>query len=214
MLSVLFVSLFALLFGLAFCFVGYRLFLVLLPIWGFFAGFWLGAQATMLLFGGGFLATTTGFVVGFVVGLIGAVLSYLFYMLGVALISAGFGWALGAGIMAALGFDSGILTFVVALVLALVMVFLVLGLNVQKYVIIAITAIGGANAIILAPLLLFGRISLESLSGAGNSIAPIVQDSWFWLIAWLIVAVAGIVVQIRANRTYEFSREQYIEAWG
>jgi len=42
----------------------------------------------------------------------------------------------------------------------------------------------------------------------------VLQDSWFWLIAWLVIAIAGIVVQIRTNRSYTYSREQYIEDWG
>ena len=37
---------------------------MLLPIWGFFAGFWLGAQTITWVLGEGFLATTTGWVVG------------------------------------------------------------------------------------------------------------------------------------------------------
>jgi len=41
----------ALLMGLVICFGGYRLFLVLLPIWGFFFGFALGAQTIQALFG-------------------------------------------------------------------------------------------------------------------------------------------------------------------
>ncbi|HXV99986.1 MAG TPA: DUF4203 domain-containing protein [Anaerolineae bacterium] len=214
MLSVLFVALFALIVGLAFCFAGYRVFLVMLPIWGFFAGFWLGAEATSLLLGTGFLATTTGWVIGFVVGLLGAVLSYLFYMLGVGLLAAAFGWAMGAGLMSALGFDPGLLTTLVGIIAALVMAALVVLLNIQKYVIIAITAIGGANAIVLAGLLLFGRVSLEGLRGAGNAIVPILQDSWFWLVIWLVLAAAGLVVQIMLNRTYVFDREQYQEGWG
>ena len=70
MLATITLALFAVLLGVAFCFAGYRFFLVMLPIWGFFAGFWLGAQTTVLLFGDGFLATTTGWVVGFVAGII------------------------------------------------------------------------------------------------------------------------------------------------
>jgi hypothetical protein len=208
------VALFALIFGLAFCFAGYRVFLVMLPIWGFFAGFWLGAEATSLLLGTGFLATTTGWVIGFVVGLLGAVLSYLFYMLGVGLLAAAFGWAMGAGFMNALGFDPGLLTAMVGIITALVMAGLVVLLNIQKYVIIAITAIGGANAIVLSGLLLFGRVSLEELRGAGNAIAPILQDSWFWLVIWLALGAAGLIVQIMTNRTYVFDREQYQEGWG
>jgi hypothetical protein len=208
------VALFALIFGLAFCFAGYRVFLVMLPIWGFFAGFWLGAEATSLLLGTGFLAATTGWVIGFVVGLLGAVLSYLFYMLGVGLLAAAFGWAMGAGFMNALGFDPGLLTAMVGIIAALMMAGLVVLLNIQKYVIIAITAIGGANAIVLSGLLLFGRVSLEELRGAGNAIAPILQDSWFWLVIWLALGAAGLIVQIMTNRTYVFDREQYQEGWG
>jgi hypothetical protein len=50
-LAVFLAALFALLLGLALCFGGYRFFLVMLPIFGFFAGFWLGAEATTLIFG-------------------------------------------------------------------------------------------------------------------------------------------------------------------
>ena len=55
--SLLCIALIALLFGLAVVFGGYRLFLVLLPIWGFFFGFFLGIQSVQALFGIGFLAT-------------------------------------------------------------------------------------------------------------------------------------------------------------
>jgi hypothetical protein len=212
--SALLVALFALIFGLAFCFGGYRVFLVMLPIWGFFAGFWLGAEATTLIFGAGFLATTTGWIVGFVVGLLGAVLSYMFYMLGIALVAAGFGWALGSGLMVAAGFSPGFITAIVGLVMGLVMVGLVVGLNLQKYVIIAITAIGGANALLLSVMLVLGRVSLDSLRTAGNAIAPILQDSWFWLIVWLVLAIAGFAVQVRSNRDYTFSRDQVAQDWG
>ncbi len=214
MLSTLFVTLFAVVLGLAFCFAGYRVFLVMLPIWGFFAGLWLGAMATSLIFGGGFLATTTGLVIGFVLGIVFALLSYLFYILGVALVAASFGAAIGTGLMALIGFDGGFFVGVVALVVAVMMAILTLVLNLQKYVIIFMTSVGGANAIVLAGLLLFGRVSLEAVRVAGNAIGPVLQDSWFWAIIWLVLTVAGIVVQIRANRSYTFSREQYAEGWG
>ena len=64
MISTLLLVVLAALLGLAFCFVGYRFFLVMLPIWGFFAGFWIGAYGTSLLLGTGFLGTTIALVVG------------------------------------------------------------------------------------------------------------------------------------------------------
>jgi hypothetical protein len=80
-------SLIGLLFGLAVAYGGYRLFLILLPIWGFFFGFGLGAQTLQAIFGVGFLSTISSWVVGLIVGLIFAVLSYLFYIVAVALLS-------------------------------------------------------------------------------------------------------------------------------
>ena len=41
----------ALIIGVLALVAGYRLFLLLLPIWGFFAGFAMGTHATALLFG-------------------------------------------------------------------------------------------------------------------------------------------------------------------
>src|SRR5512139_1861867 len=63
----------ALLFGLALCFAGYRLFLVLLPIWAFVFGFGLGAQTVQVIFGDAFLATVIGMDFGLIVWLIGLV---------------------------------------------------------------------------------------------------------------------------------------------
>ena len=214
MFQIILAALLALMLGAAFCFSGYRIFLVMLPIWGFFAGFWLGAEGTALIFGTGFLVTATGWVLGFILGLIGAVLSYLFYTVGVVIVAAGFGAALGTGLMAVIGFESGLLVAITGLVGAVVVAGLTLVFSLQKYVIIAITATGGANAMLLSGLLFFGRVSLQSLQTAGSSIKPILQDSWFWSIIWLILTVAGIVVQIRSNRTYTFSRDRYVEGWG
>ncbi|MBV9322255.1 MAG: hypothetical protein JO352_00545, partial [Chloroflexi bacterium] len=60
----------ALLFGMLLLFGGYRFFIFLLPIWGFFFGFGLGAQAVQALFGDAFLSTVTSWVVGFVIAVI------------------------------------------------------------------------------------------------------------------------------------------------
>jgi hypothetical protein len=200
--------------GAALCFVGYRFFLVMLPIWGFFAGLWLGAYTVTAIFGTGFLSTATGLVAGIVVGVICAVLSYRFYQVGVAIVAAAIGAALGSGIMTALGFDPGFLVTIVAIVSALVAVGLTLLLNLQKYVIIALSAFAGADLIVLSGLILVGRITLDQVQHSGNLLRPIIQDSWLWLIAWLVLVVAGIVVQIRANRMYAFTQEMYVEGWG
>ncbi len=214
MFQMLFGALFALLVGAAFLLWGYRIFLVLLPIWGFFAGFWLGAHGATMLFGEGFLATTTGWIVGFVVGVVLALFSYLFYALGVAIIAGVVGYAIGSGMMAAMGLTAGWVLFIVGVSVAIMVILLTLVLNLQKYVIIALTAIGGANAILLGVLLLLNRVSLTGLRGAGNAIQPVLADSWFWSIVWVVVALLGIFYQVRSNRVYRWQKEYYIESWG
>jgi hypothetical protein len=212
-MNTILIALFALVLGALFLFWGYRVFLVMLPIWGFFAGFWLGAQTTSLLFGAGFLATTTGWVVGFFIGLLFALLSYLFYLVGVALVAAAVGAALVTGFLSLFGLETGLLVFLAALVGAVVVAGLTLVFNLQKYVIIILTAVGGANSLVLSVLLLFGRVTPDDLAAAGNAIRPVLQDSWFWALVWILLAIVGIIFQFRTNRTFVFKKEHHVEGW-
>ncbi len=203
-----------LLIGLGFVFYGYRLFMVMLPIWGFFGGFWLGANALTLLFGHGFLATTTGWIVGFVVGLLVALFSYLFYFLGVAIVAGIVGYGLGVGLMGLFGLEGGILAFAVGIITALVVIVLTLGLNLQKYVVIALTSFGGGVASIVAILVMLNQLSLQTLREQGDALGAIGQVSQFWVVVALILAVVGIIWQLRSNRSYAFRKEYYVQSWG
>jgi hypothetical protein len=189
----------ALIIGALALLAGYRLFLLLLPIWGFFAGFAFGAQASAMLFGGGFLATVTGWIVGFVVGIMFALLSYLIYIVGVALLSAAFGYFLSAGLML-LFLEPGLIVTLVGLAGAVVMAFLVLAFNIQKPILEFITSFGGATAVLAGILLLLGRIPFESLGN--NPVRLVIEDSIFWMIAWLVLGFVGFAIQIASNRTY------------
>ena len=80
-------SLLIILMGLGLCFGGYRFFTILLPIWGFFAGFQFGATIFTNLFGQGFLSTVISWVIGLLVGISAAALAYLFYAAAVVLLA-------------------------------------------------------------------------------------------------------------------------------
>jgi hypothetical protein len=190
--------------------VGYRFFLLLLPIWGFVAGLWLGAETVSILLGEGFLVSVTGLVVGFVVGLIMAVLSYLFYAVGVLLLGASFGYWLAAGLMYAVGFESGFLVTVVGAITAIIFATLTVMVDVKKHLAIIMTAFGGAGGIALAILLIFGAITLEQLqAGAAAALAALIEDSVFWLLIWLALAIGGIIFQESNTREYyiEYDRQ-------
>jgi hypothetical protein len=191
----------ALLFGLAVAFFGYRLFLILLPIWAFFFGFFLGAQTLQMIFSGGFLVTITSWVVGFIVGAILAILSYLFYIVAVAIISGSFGYGVTVGILEAIGLDFGFLLWLIAIIVGVIVALVVLRFNIQKYAIILITAVGGTAIIIYTLLALFSGLPPAEILLSPVSTA--IQNSFLWFLFFILFVVAGVLVQIGANQQYE-----------
>ena len=200
-LALLCMGMIALLFGLVVTFFGYRLFLILLPVWGFFFGFFLGAQTLQALFGVGFLATVTSWAVGFIVGAIFAILSYLFYIIAVAIISGSFGYGVTVAILEGIGLDFNIILWLIGIVVGVVVALVVLRFNIQKYAIIIITAVGGTGAIIYTLLALFGDLNAAEM--LLRPVSTAIQNSFWWFLFFIVVAVAGIVFQIRTNRQFE-----------
>jgi len=195
-------GLIALLFGLVLCFAGYRLFLILLPIWGFFFGFALGAQSMQALFGEAFLATITSWVVGFIVAVVFAVLAYLFYIAAVAIISFSLGYSATIGLLTALGLPlaGGFIAWIIAVVVGVALGFVVLRFNIQKWVIEFATAFLGAGAIIGVFVILFGGPHAQLLE---NPVKFVLNNSPFWLIVFVVLGIAGFVLQVMHNRSFE-----------
>lgn len=195
------IGLLGLLIGLAFVFYGFKLFLILLPIWGFFFGFLFGAGVVTALFNDGFLATVTGWVVGFVVGIVFAVLSYLFYWFAVVFIGASVGYALGLGLLAWLGNGGGNLTgLIFGLAGAAIVAGLVVVLKVPRYLIILLTAIAGAFAAVAGIGLILNRISLTELrDGTVGAFEAVADLNWIYMAGAIILAIVGIVYQMRVT---------------
>jgi len=190
----------ALLFGTLLLLGGYRFFLFVLPIWGFFFGFGLGAESVQALFGDAFLSTVTSWIVGFVVALIFALLSYVFYFAAVALIGAALGYALGVGFMELIGINFGLLDWLVGVAVGIVVGFGVIVLNVQKLVVIAATAILGAGVIVATFLGIFGGPEAQLIQ---NPVHTALQASPLWVLAFIVLAIVGIAVQIQTTRRFE-----------
>src|SRR6188768_421264 len=119
-LDALLVGLLAVAVGLAFAFYGFRLFLILLPIWGFFIGFLFGAGFVTALFGDGFLSTALSWIVGFGFAVVFALLSYLYYWFAVIFLGGSIGYALGLSLMAWLNITGNLIVFIVAIAFAVV----------------------------------------------------------------------------------------------
>src|SRR6187455_2540636 len=91
--------------GGAMLFAGQFVLRLVLPIWGFFAGFAFGAGLFAELADESFLGTALGWVTGFIFAVILALLAYFFYAVAVVLAMAAFGYVIGAGLIVALGID-------------------------------------------------------------------------------------------------------------
>jgi Ni,Fe-hydrogenase I cytochrome b subunit len=194
----------ALLFGLALAFAGYRLFLILLPIWGFFFGFGLGAQTIMAISpNDAFLATVTSWVVGFIVAAVFAILVYLFYIAAVAIVSFSLGYSATIGLLTALGLPlaGGFIAWIIAVVVGVILAFVVLRFNIQKIVIELATAFLGAGVIVGVFLALFGGLPTSQL--IQNPVAAALKASPFWMIVFIVLGAVGLVAQIQNNRSFE-----------
>jgi hypothetical protein len=198
--QIVFASLLIILLGLALCFAGYRFFIIILPIWGFFAGFQFGASILNNLFGQGFLTTVIGWVIGLLVGIFAAVLAYLFYAAAVIVLAALVGYELGVGIMTWIGFKPGFFPFLVGLVFALAIGALAVYLRFPKLLIIILTAFGGAGAILAGFFLALGRIGLDDLKF--GEVGAIIRDNWLWGLLYLAIGAVGFAFQWRTTQTF------------
>jgi Domain of unknown function (DUF4203) len=198
----LLIGLFAIAIGLAFAFYGFRVFLVLLPIWGFFAGFVLGATAMDALFpDSGFLVEVSSWVLGFILGLVFAVLSYLYYWVAIILLGGVLGYQLTYGVFQWIGFDNAdnsILVFILALVVGAVFAVGFMLLRMPAVVVIVVTAISGAGATIAGVVIALGLVPLQELDGGIFGVYEPQDLGIVWLIAAIALAFAGAIYQTRA----------------
>jgi hypothetical protein len=213
MITTILVGIILLAFGIAFCFYGFRAFLILLPIIGFIAGFYTGAQAMQIALNEGFLSTILSIIVGLAGGVIGAFASYVFMMLGIVLVAGILGFAVTAGILNLLGVSTGCLSALVGLASAGAAVWLTWRYKLVRYVLIVITAILGADLIILSVLLFFNRISVQQIVSPLGTISPILKESPLYIIFFLVLFGAGVYVQFIASRDFNFEDIKLFERW-
>ena len=199
----------ALILGLLFCFVGYRLFRVIMALWGFLLGFFIGAQLLLSLLGSSTTATTLAWLGAVLFGLVLAMLAYALYIAAMTLLGASIGYMLGVILMASLGLgDQTVLVVIVGLILAVLFAILILALDLARLLIIANTAMGGAAAIVIGLLQLFNVIPTNF--PFVDQLSTFIKASPIWLLFWLVLALAGGVFQSQHTRRYHL--EKYVLA--
>jgi hypothetical protein len=185
---------------------GARGFFLLLPLWGFVAGFLLGAQMVAGLLGEGLLATVAGWAMGFVVGAGFALLASLWWWASIVILSATVGYIVGSGLLAAIGLDPGLLTVVAGLALGAVFAVGAIALDVPTLLVAGLTALGGAAYVIGGAYLVLGQITVEQLR---EGPLGALEGRPLALLGWLALAFVALGYQwldMRRARFEAFSR--------
>jgi hypothetical protein len=181
-------ALISIVFGAITCFYGFRIFRIVLAFVGFLIGFGVGTalvgdnQLVLQIF------------VGVIAGLIGAGIFYALYFVGVLLAGAAFGALVGTALASVLNASSS--TALILLIVGLV-VGAILALVLNKLVIVLATAFGGAGGVVQGlALLLPGVFGSAVATQSGIS----VSTSALGFVVWIVLGVAGVVVQYRQNK--------------
>ena len=175
--------------GLLACFLGYRLFRIVLG----FAGFVLGAALASSLFG---VSDTWPMLAAAIVGgLLGAAVLVAAYFVGVALVGAGLGAAVANMLFAAGDRDPQFLVVVVCAVIGAVA-----AMYLQRYFIIVGTAFGGAWTLIVGALAMIGDKAARQAAAVNDvwvvyPLDPAPGRRWVTVV-WLMLGLIGAAVQL------------------
>ena len=172
------------------CFAGYRLFKIVLGIYGFVFGAMLASSAMGV-------TNTTGMIVASIAGgVCGALLLMFAYFIGIALVGAGLGALIAHVAWGGVGTgDPPAVAVVVLSVLGAIAAMLL-----QRYVIIVATAFGGAWTVIVGGLAIAGNRGAAGAASAGAvwflyPTTPAPGQKWV-PVAWIVVGLIGTGVQL------------------
>jgi hypothetical protein len=198
----------AIVIGGVFCFWGYFAMRLVIPIWGFFAGFLLGVGATSFFDDSEFLSTVLGWVLGFFVGLLFAVLAYLFYEIAVVLAFASIGFTLSSGLMTALNIDWNWFVILAGVALGIVFGIVAVVTELPMVLLVVFSTIAGALAITAGLMLVFNAIDTKDWSS--TAVVDLIDDDWWWWVIAFALAIAGLVAQMSVITRMRWSMHQ---AW-
>jgi hypothetical protein len=205
--------------GFVVCFFGLRFWYYLLPLVGAVVGFYAGARLMQDLFGTGFLSTATSWIVGIILAVGAAIVSRLFWYVGVIVMAFTLGALLASGLLHAL-FDHpwGWVLAITALLVGCLFGAGAIVLHAPTRMVIIGSAFVGAAIMVAGVMLLVGTLTVDDLSD-GPAVAVVAAarfhgGSWLWSLAWIVLGAVGVVYQRQSVAATPLPEARWVHARG
>ncbi|HEY8812719.1 MAG TPA: DUF4203 domain-containing protein [Candidatus Dormibacteraeota bacterium] len=189
----IFIGLLTLVVGVVLCFGGHRFFRFLMVLVGITVGFILGASGVAAITRGQFLDSLWAWIVAIVVGLALGGLAIPFYAAGVAVLGGVVAYLVGSGVMIYLGYGTGTLTQAVGIVAGAMAIVLIYLFRVHRLVVLAVTALTGAGAILAGVLILLDKVAFDVPTATDPT--AVLRSTPLWLLLLVVLFLAGIGAQ-------------------
>lgn len=200
------IGILAVLVGAVFCFRGYLAMRLVISLWGAFVGLSLGAAFVSAITGDGYFGTALGWAVAIILAVVFSVLAYLYYAVAVVLTMASVGFFVGTGVMAAVGVTWNWVIILVGVVVGVGLAILTLAMDLPAMLLVVVSALGGAIAIVAGVMLLAGKIRTVDFD-TGTVTATADLQLW-WYVMFVVLLVAGIFAQTRMR-----GQERSLDRW-
>ncbi|MFT3876470.1 MAG: DUF4203 domain-containing protein [Propioniciclava sp.] len=188
------IGLVTLLIGLFFCFRGQPLVRVALTVWGALIGFSLATGLLSSASGGSALSAPHEWVIACVTALVFGVLVHAFYTLGVLVAAGSVGASLATTVSSLAGWADGT-TRIAPWVGAAILVVIALAVNLADLLIVLVSAIGGALAIVRGAALVLHRFD----TGDFDTAVALLRAGWPPVV-FALFAIAGAAAQLRRRQ--------------
>lgn len=174
-------------------------------------GFLLGAGIVHAGNGSTMLGTPLAWLIGTVGGVAVGTAAWLWFEVAVTVALCAIGFACTVAALAAFGLDWSWPTVSIGALVGSLIGLLCVVADLPTVLLAAVTALAG-SATALTGLLLLGT-SLSTADLASPDTTTRIPDSAWWVAAWLLFAVVGVVLQLRTT-THDSLRDRFVDAGG
>lgn len=205
-------ALLAIAIGALFCFRGYLTMRIVIPIWGAFTGFALGAGLVAGATGDGLLANFGAWAAGVGLALVFGLLAYAYYEVSIIIGMAAVGFALGSTLMVGLNVEWTWLIVLVGIVVATLLAVVAVVGSLPMLLLTILSALAGSSAMVGGAMLLTGAFDGDDLTR--SSVVERIDESPAWWLLYFVLAIVGVASQMRTLESMQATLREQWEASG